>query len=58
MVTDTSNGTILGLMEGITLFLFSLEIVEWRLEIAHTSDEGEREDPQWDGEWNGHWSEE
>ncbi len=34
-------------MGSITLFLVSQEIVEWRLKIAHTSDDEQRQDPQW-----------
>ncbi len=34
-----SNGIVLGMMEFITLFLVSQEIVGWSREIAHTSDD-------------------
>jgi len=45
-VSSKGNGTVIGEMGNITLFLVSQEIMEWRLEIAHTSDDEQRQDPQ------------
>ncbi len=57
-VSILSNGIVLGMMEFITLFLVSQEIMGWSREIAHTSNDDYWDGPQGDDDWNSRGSEE